>query len=33
MGKVSKIGRRFSDRPKIGKVEAKIVAIDFYESK
>lgn len=33
IGKVSKNGRRFSDRPKIGKNPAKIISIDFYESK
>ena len=33
IGKVSRSGRRFTDRPKIGKNPAKIVAIDFYESK
>ena len=33
LGKVSKNGRRFSDRIKLGKNPAKIVSVELYENK
>lgn len=30
VGKMSKKGKTFNDRPKLGRNEAKVVSIDFY---